>query len=91
MKEFDLHGYTKAEVLSLLEQLDEKDRVTKKFHFITGKGNHTQHKPQMDYATSLTWKCPIKETVINYIVHDKKEGSRMFEKSASVFWHRKLP
>ena len=91
MKEFDLHGYTKAEVLVFLQELDKNDKVTKKFHFITGKGNHTRNKPQMDYATSITWKCPIKETIIDYIVYQKQEGSRMFEKPASIFWHRKFP
>lgn len=90
MKEFDLHGYTKAEVLFFLRELDKTDKTTKQFHFITGKGNNTRNKPQMDYATSITWKCPIKEVVLHYIVHEKKEGSRMFEKPASIFWNRKI-
>jgi hypothetical protein len=88
MKEFDFHGMTTKEVLDFLIEFDATDTTTKNVKFITGRGNHSK-RPQMDYYCEKEWKCPLKKVVMEYIVHEKKQGALMTEYPAYIIWRRK--
>ena len=83
MYEIDCHGMTTKEMLYFLENMDEN---IKKIKFITGVGNHSK-KPIMDYYCTKEWKCPLKVTILNYIVYEKKQGSRIKELPGEIIWH----
>ena len=89
MLEIDFHGKTTKEVLHFLTEFDKTDRKTRDVKFITGKGTHSK-RPQMDYFCDTEWKCPIKRVLLDFIIHEKKEGMRMTDYPAYVGWKRKL-
>jgi hypothetical protein len=85
MLEIDCHGKTTKEVYKLLQELSKNNR-NEKIKLITGLGNHTKNRPQMDYFCEKNWKCPIKKVIIDYIVYEKNQGARMFEYPAYIIW-----
>lgn len=89
MLEIDFHGMTTKEVLDFLRDFDTSDTTTREVKFITGKGNHSK-RPQMDYFCEREWKCPLKRVVLDFIVMEKKEGSRIKEYPAFIYWKRNL-
>ena len=90
MRKIDFHGYTTKQTLDILRQIDRTDKTTREFHFITGRGTHSQNRPQMDYFVEVNWNCPVKQTVIDYIVHERKQGACMYVYQAFIVWRRKL-
>lgn len=90
MLEIDFHGMTTKEVYHFLLEFDSTDTITREVKFITGKGIHTKQKPKMDYYCEKEWKCPIKQVVLDFIILEKKEGSRMTEYPAYIYWKRNL-
>jgi hypothetical protein len=90
MKKIDFHGYTTKQTLDILRHIDKTDHTTKELHLITGKGLHSNRRPQMDYFVEREWKCPLKKTIMDYIIHEKGQGARMFEYPVSIVWRRKL-
>lgn len=89
MKEIDFHGWTTKEVSEFLKNLEQTDKETKIFCFITGIGNHSK-KPQMDYFCQKDWKCPIKRTVLDYLIFEKKQGPLIKEFPSFIIWRRRL-
>lgn len=87
MEEYDFHGWTTKEVLQFLRNL-ETDHIATPiiYHFITGRGNHTKKRPQMDYAAAKDWKCPLMQTVYEYLVYEKRQGARITVYPASILW-----
>ena len=58
--------------------------------FITGKGKHTKNRPIMEPFLENTWKCPLKKTVLDFIVYEKKQGARIQEFPAGILWRRDI-
>jgi hypothetical protein len=87
MYEVDCHGLTRNEVIQLLIDID-KNFHSKEIKLITGRGNHSK-KPIMDYYCERLWKNPLKETILHYIIHEKKEGARLQEYPTFIIWRKK--
>lgn len=43
----------------------------------------------MDYYCERLWKNPLKETILHYIIHEKKEGARLQEYPTFIIWRKK--
>ena len=80
----DCHGMTTKEVYYYLKNLDETEITEIKL--ITGVGNHSQNKPQMDYFCEKEWKCPIKKVILDYIIFEKKQGALIKDFNSFILW-----
>lgn len=87
MYEIDCHGLTKKDMIVILNRLYDDTNIFS-VKFITGKGNHSK-KPIMDYYCQKEWKSPLKETIMNYIIHEKKEGALLQEFPAYLLWRKR--
>ena len=90
MLEIDFHGMTRKETYNFLQEFDSTDTTTREVKFITGKGTHTKDKPKMDYYCEKNWKCPVKQVVLDFIILEKKEGSRIIEYPTYIHWKRNV-
>ena len=88
MKEIDCHGLSTREMEMLLENL-EKEKI-REIKLITGKGNHSKNRPTMDYYSERQWRCPLKRTVVEYVVNQLKEGAGFVEYPSFVIWRRNI-
>lgn len=84
--EIDCHGMTTKEVKSLLQDIVKDETITK-IKLITGYGLHSKQRPQMDYTCSKEWKCPIKQVILDFIIHEQKQGARMIEYPTFILWN----
>lgn len=87
MYEVDCHGMTIMDVNILLERLYQDSNVSI-IKFITGKGKHSK-RPIMDYYCETEWKPPLKRAILNFIVHEKKEGALVQEFPAYILWRKR--
>ncbi len=86
MYEIDCHGMTTKDVTVLLHRLYQDSNLSI-IKFITGKGNHSK-KPIMDYYCQKEWKPPLKTTILNFIIYEKKEGALVQEYPSYILWKR---